>query len=354
MHATPPEEALTRPLKVAVFSAKSYDKDFLRTTYATKQDLLPGVELVFHRNGLKPSTAPLVESAEAVCAFVNDKLDAAVLAELRAKGVRAVLLRCAGHDNVDLAAAARLGLFVANVRAYSPEAVAEFAVAMMQTLNRKTHRAYNRVREGNFDLSGLVGRTLHGQTVGVVGLGRIGLALARILAGYGCRLLGYDPYSDGAAFAPFGEVVPELDALLARCDIVSLHCPLVPSTRHLIDAAAVGKMKPGAVLVNTSRGGLIHTKAVVAALKRRHLAGLATDVFEGEEGLFYEDHSGDIIEDEDLMSLMHFPNVLLCGHQAFLTEEALREIAKTTLDNLADYMAGRPCPNALVQGGKEV
>lgn len=251
--------------------------------------------------------------------------------------------------HVDLASAEKLGLFVANVPAYSPEAVAEFAVALVQTLNRGTHRAYNRVREGNFNIEGLLGTTLHGQTVGIVGVGRIGLAAARIFHGFGCRLLAHDPFA-GDEFRAYGTLV-DLDTLLRESQIVSLHCPLTEGTRHLINETTLERMRPGAMLVNTSRGGLIDSAAVIQALKSQRLGGLALDVYEAEGELFYNDHSWEIIHDDLLMRLMTFPNVLICGHQGVFTREALTEIASVTLDNLSDFVEGRSCANSLVAEG---
>ncbi|EFX00002.1 duf221 domain protein [Grosmannia clavigera kw1407] len=376
------------PVNVAVFSAKPYDKKYLRTALAHRQATTSNagdVALAFHDFALSTDTVPLARGATAVCAFVNDGLGVAVLEALAAEGVGAVLLRCAGYNNVDLAAAERLGLFVASVPSYSPEAVAEFSVALLQTLNRQTHRAYNRVREGNFSLDGLLGRTLHGKTVGIVGVGRIGMAAARILrCGYGCRVLAFDPHASDEAQAEFAALagttsgeksvqdsvgtpensdssknsllhpatpnfLPSIAALLPHCDFISLHCPLTESTRHLINADALAHAKPGALLVNTSRGGLIDTRAVIAALKEHRLGGLALDVYESEGSLFYDDHSGDIIDDDQLMRLMTFPNVIVCGHQAFFTEEALTEIAAGTLQNLDDFLLARPCKNVLVR-----
>lgn len=334
-------------MKLAVFSAKSYDKQHFQAVNSSRKG--SQVELVFHEFSLSADSVELARGAEAVCVFVNDVLDAAVLEELHALGVRAILLRCAGFNNVDLVVAEKLGFFVANVPSYSPEAVAEFAVGLIQTLNRNTHRAYNRVREGNFNLEGLLGKTLYGKTVGVVGTGRIGLAFAKIMKGFGCRILAYDPYPvDG--FKELGEY-SDLDTLLPQCDFVSLHCPLMDSTRHIINEDTVYKMKQGSMLINTSRGGLIDTKSVIRALKKKHLGGLALDVYEGEGALFYNDHSGDIIHDDDLMRLMTFPNVLVCGHQAFFTEEALTEISETTLSNLDNFIRREPCSNSLVREG---
>ncbi|KAI1802424.1 putative D-lactate dehydrogenase [Daldinia bambusicola] len=349
-------------MQLAVFSAKPYDKKYLTSARATELNnnsttsstststsTTTDIEVVYHEFALSLETVSLAKGASAVCVFVNDDLGAPVLSSLHASGVRAVLLRCAGFNNVDLGAAQALGLFVAHVPAYSPEAVAEFAVAQIQTLNRHTHRAYNRVREGNFSLQGLLGRTLHGKTVGVVGTGRIGVAFARIMTGFGCRLLAHDVFENPEFAEGCGGAYVPLEELLAASDFVSLHCPLTEKTRHIINDETLERMKPGAMLVNTSRGGLIDTRAVIAALKRKHLGGLALDVYEGEGALFYNDHSGHIIDDDELMRLTTFHNVLVCGHQAFFTEEALREIAEGTMENLNDFLRGRQCKYALVQ-----
>ena len=330
-------------MKIAVFSAQPYDRRFLDEALARRvQD--GTVALHYFNEALSLESVALAQHCGAVCVFVNDVLDAPVLAALADLGVRAVLLRSAGYNNVDVAAAARLGLFVARVPAYSPEAVAEFTLALVLTVNRRTHRAYARVREGNFALDGLLGNNLHGKTVGLIGLGKIGLAAARIFHGFGCRVLGHDP-APPAAFGALGATAA-LHELLAESDIVSLHCPLLPSTHHLIGAAALAQMKPGAMLVNTSRGGLLDTPAVIEALKSRRLGALAIDVYEQESELFFHDHSADIISDDVFQRLLTFPNVLVTGHQGFFTEEALREIAETTLDNLDCHMQGIPCPNA--------
>ncbi|MGH8423432.1 MAG: 2-hydroxyacid dehydrogenase, partial [Pseudomonas fluorescens] len=302
-----------------------------------------GIELDYFDVALDASTAGLAQGFDAVCVFVNDRLDAPVLRALHALGVRAILLRCAGFNNVNIAVAKQLGLFVARVPAYSPEAVAEHALALIMTLNRQTHRAYNRVREGNFMLDGLLGRTLHGKTAGIVGTGKIGVATARILKGIGCTVLGFDPYPS-AEFETIGESVA-LEALLARSDIVSLHCPLTPQTQHLINEESLAVMKPGAMLVNTSRGGLVNTDAVIRALKSRQLGHLAIDVYEQESALFFQDLSGEIIDDDVFQRLMTFPNVLVTGHQGFFTAEALEEISAITLGNLRDFSEGCVCPN---------
>ncbi len=327
-------------MRTAVFSARPYDRRFLDEA---RRSAGFAFEFVYFDAALTADTAALADGCQAVCVFVNDRLDAATLAALSGLGVGAVLLRCAGFNNVDLVAAAALGLFVARVPAYSPEAVAEHTLALVMTLNRQTHRAYNRVREGNFMLEGLLGTTLHGKTVGIVGTGRIGLATARIFRGMGCVVLGCDPFAS-PAFDGLGERVA-LEELLARSDIVSLHCPLTDATHHLVDAASLSRMKPGAMLVNTSRGALVDTGAVIQALKSRHLGHLAIDVYEQESALFFQDRSGEIIDDEVFQRLMTFPNVLVTGHQGFFTVEALREISATTLDNLRHFALGTPCPH---------
>ncbi|KAK4144831.1 uncharacterized protein C8A04DRAFT_11121 [Dichotomopilus funicola] len=346
-------------MHLVVFSTKPYDREFF-----TRANNNPAVTptphtITFHSFPLTQSTASLAHEADAVCAFVNDALPGSVLRALRGlpQEVRAILLRCAGYNNVDLATAKNLSLSVANVPAYSPEAVAEFAVALVQTLNRKTHRAYNRVREGNFELSGLMGQTLYGKTVGVVGTGRIGLAFARVMArGFGCKVVATDPFPAEErlkeAVGPDGGNYVELDELLRVSDVVSLHCPLTDDTKHIINGETLAKLKKGAVLVNTSRGGLVNTQSVIAALKSKHLGGLALDVYEGEGELFYQDHSAEIIQDDDLMRLMTFPNVLVSGHQGFFTEEALTEIAECTLRNFDELLNDKPCKNALVRQGQ--
>ena len=329
-------------MKTAVFSARPYDRRFLDEA---RRSAGFAVEFVYFDAALAADTAALADGCQAVCVFVNDRLDADTLAALSRSGVGAVLLRCAGFNNVDLVAAAALGLFVARVPAYSPEAVAEHTLALVMTLNRQTHRAYNRVREGNFRLEGLLGTTLHGKTVGIVGTGRIGRATARIFKGMGCVVLGCDPFAS-PEFEGLGERVA-LEELLARSDIVSLHCPLTDVTHHMVDAASLSQMKPGAMLVNTSRGALVDTGAVIQALKSRHLGHLAIDVYEQESALFFQDRSGEIIDDEVFQRLMTFPNVLVTGHQGFFTVEALREISATTLDNLRHFALGTPCPNVV-------
>jgi D-lactate dehydrogenase len=341
---TPPNPDSSKP-KLAFFSARPYDVKSFEKTHA--KSFASKFSITFHAFRLTPDTALPAKDALAVCVFVNDPLGADLLKQLHGYGVRAVLLRCSGYNAVDLKAAEELGILVANVPGYSPESIAEFAVTLIQTLNRKTHRAYNRVREGNFNLNGLVGFTLHGKTVGIIGTGRIGIACARILNGFGCRVLGYDVYPNDA-FKQYGTFT-DLDTLLLESQIVSLHCPLMESTRHLVNPDFLSKMKRGAMLVNTSRGALVETHAAIASLKSGHLGGLAIDVYEGEETVFYSDHSGELIADDALMRLMTFPNALVCGHQAFFTEESLGEIAATTLGNMKEFLEGKACKNALTK-----
>ncbi|KAI0744685.1 D-lactate dehydrogenase [Earliella scabrosa] len=331
-------------MKLAVFSSQSYDQHFLNAAAAS---LAPALRLTHHIFPLSEETVALAAGADAVCVFVNDTLDRPVLTALAAAGTKCVLLRCAGYNNVDLAAADALGIAVSNVPAYSPEAVAEFTIALILTLNRKTHRAYSRVREGNFSLDGLLGFNLHRKTVGIVGTGNIGVATARILAGFGCRLLAYDPY-ESQAFKDLGGTYAPLDALLRESDIVTLHCPLTPATHHIISASTLALLKPGAMLVNCSRGALIDTAAVIAALKQRRLGALALDVYESEANLFYKDRSSEVIDDDVFQRLMTFPNVLVAGHQGFFTQEACREIAETTIRSFEDWRQGTPSNSAVI------
>jgi D-lactate dehydrogenase len=318
-------------MRVAVFSTRPHDRTFLSGANGASRH-----ELVFLEARLDATTVAAAEGAQAVCVFVNDRLDAGVLRALHQAGVRLVALRCAGFNNVDLAAAAALGIAVARVPEYSPDAVAEHTVALVLTLNRKIHRAYNRVREGNFALEGLLGFDLHGRTVGVVGTGRIGTCFARIMAGFGCRVLATAPEVNPECEA-LGVHYVDLRTLLERSDIVSLHCPLTPQTRHLIDAAALARMKHGAMLVNTSRGAMVDTQAVIAALKTGQLGSLGLDVYEEEADLFFRDLSGEVLHDDQFARLLTFPNVVITGHQAFFTADALRAIAETTFGNLDSF-----------------
>ncbi len=326
-------------MKVTVFSSKPYDEQFLK-----EHNRSAGHELVFIENRLNPETALLAEDSPAVCAFVNDVLDGATLTKLSAGGTRFIAMRCAGFNNVDLSAATALGLLVARVPAYSPYAVAEHAVALLLCLNRHVHKAYNRVREGNFSIDGLIGHDIHGTTVGVIGTGIIGRIFARIMTGFGCEVLAQDVRPDPDCVA-LGVSYVGLDELLARSHAVSLHCPLLPETRHLIAEKTLAGMRDGVFIVNTSRGALIDTEAAIAAIKSGRIGGLALDVYEEESALFFDDRSFQIIQDDVFMRLTTFPNVLVTGHQAFFTREAMANIAMTTLANLSDFETGRACPN---------
>lgn len=331
-------------MKVAIFSTKPYDRQFLS---AANSLLETPHELTFFEPRLTIETAPLAAGHEAVCCFVHDVLDRDVLGVLQNSHCQFVALRCAGFNKVDLKAAQEMGIGVARVPAYSPYAVAEHAVGLILALNRKLHRAYSRVREGNFALEGLLGFDLHGKTVGVVGLGRIGINFARIMQGFGCRVLAHDDFAQGDAFGDQFEKV-SLENLLAQSDVVSLHCPLTDDTFHLINAQTLAQMKPGAMLINTSRGALLDAKAVIAPLRSGHLSALGLDVYEEEEGVFYEDHSNQILSDDTLMLLLSFPNVLITGHQAFFTREALENIARTTIDNLSEWQQNGSCANCVM------
>lgn len=314
-------------MQVAVFSTKPYDREFL--DIANRALPVPH-RLVYLESRLSEDTAVLADGAAAVCLFVNDIANARVLGALSEQGVRLVALRCAGFNNVDLAEASRLGIRVARVPAYSPEAVAEHTLAMMLALNRRIHRAHARVREGNFALDGLLGFDMKGRTVGLIGTGRIGAALARILTGFGCRVLAHDPHPEPALPVEF----VGLDTLLAESDIVSIHCPLTPATHHLINAAAIARMRRGVMLVNTSRGAIVDTRAVIAGLKSGRIGLLGLDVYEEEADLFFEDLSGQVLHDDVFARLLTFPNVLITAHQAFFTADALTAIAETTIGNL--------------------
>ncbi|MBU3991184.1 MAG: 2-hydroxyacid dehydrogenase [Alphaproteobacteria bacterium] len=327
-------------MRIAVFSAKRYDHRFLAAANARFQH-----DLVFFEPKLDLDTAKLAEGFAGVCVFVNDCLDRAVLEHLKAGGVTLVALRCAGFNNVDLQAADDLGISVVRVPAYSPDAVAEFTIGLLLTLERKIHRAWARVRDDNFALDGLIGRNLHGRVIGVVGTGRIGALVARALRlGFGCEVLASDLTVD-AELAAIGVRYVSAEELLERCDIVTLHCPLTPDTHYLINAATIEKAKPGLTIVNTSRGALIDTSALIEGLKRGRIGGVALDVYEQEADLFFADLSDEIVQDDVFQRLLTFPNVLVTGHQAFLTEEALAAIAATTLANIADAEASRPLHN---------
>jgi D-lactate dehydrogenase len=321
-------------MKIAFFSTQPYDKQFF-----TAHNEQYNFELEFYEAALSKHTINLVQDATAVCVFVNDKVGADVLHQLKDRGVQIIALRCAGFNNVDLKAADELGLKVCRVPAYSPEAVAEHAMAMILTLNRKTHKAYNRVREQNFSLQGLMGFDLHGKTAGVVGTGKIGKALCRILKGFGCTVLAFDLMADKELEAEGITYVPLLE-LFQHSDIISLHTPLNDQTKHMINADTIALMKPGVMLINTSRGALVDTRTTIQSLKSGHIGYLGIDVYEQEEKLFFRDRSEDIIEDDIIQRLMGFPNVLVTAHQAFFTREAMDEIAATTLNNVKTIASG--------------
>lgn len=323
-------------MRTILFSSQNYDRE----SFLDAQ-LPAGIELQFQAARLSLDTAALAERHEVVCAFINDDLSAPVLEQLAAGGTRLIALRSAGYNHVDLPAAQRLGLDVVRVPAYSPHAVAEHAVALILALNRRLHRAYNRTREGDFTLHGLTGFDLVGKTVGIVGTGQIGATFARIMAGFGCQLLAYDPFPNPTVEA-LGARYLDLPELLAQSQIISLHCPLTEASRYLINQQSLAHMQPGAMLINTGRGGLVDTPALIEALKSGQLGYLGLDVYEEEAQLFFEDRSDLPLQDDVLARLLTFPNVIVTAHQAFLTREALAAIAETTLHNIASWAAGQP------------
>jgi D-lactate dehydrogenase len=329
-------------MRTLIFSSQTYDRD----SFLAAQ-LPPEIELHFQPARLNLDTVALADDHAVVCAFINDDLSAPVLEHLAAGGTRLIALRSAGYNHVDLPTAKRLGLSVVRVPAYSPHAVAEHAVALILALNRHLHRAYNRTRDGDFSLHGLTGFDLVGKTVGIIGTGQIGATFARIMAGFGCTLLAYDPYPNPQVQA-LGARYLELPQVLAQAQIISLHCPLTAQTKHLINAASLAQMQPGAMLINTGRGALVDTPALIEALKSGQLGYLGLDVYEEEAQLFFEDRSDQPLQDDVLARLLTFPNVIITAHQAFLTREALGAIAQTTLDNIARWAEG--APQNLVEG----
>jgi len=330
-------------MKIAFFSTKPFDRRFF-----DKANRDGDHELHFLESRLSPETVELARGYPCVCVFVNDQVDAEVIRHLEAGGTRFIALRCAGFNNVDLRALAESKLRLVHVPAYSPHAVAEHAVALILGLDRHLPRAFNRVREGNFSLSGLEGFDLHGKTVGVIGTGRIGATFARIMKhGFGCRVVAHDPYPSDEC-REMGVEYVELGDLFAASDIISLHCPLTPQTHHLINGEAVAEMKPGVMLVNTSRGAVIDTPAVIEGLKSEKIGALAIDVYEQEGDLFFEDLSDQVIQDDVFERLLTFPNVLVTGHQGFFTEEALTAIAEETLENVSCLESGEPCKKEII------
>ena len=328
-------------MKVSIFSTKSYDRQFFTAANNQHQH-----ELIFLEARLDRQTACLATNATAVCVFVNDEVDKKTIEFLANSGVNLIALRCAGYNNVDVQAAKALGIKIVRVPAYSPYAVAEHAVGLILTLNRKLHRAYNRVREGNFSLEGLLGFDLHGRTIGIIGTGKIGRVVAQIMTGFGCKVLAYDLHPNPEC-ETIGVEYIDLPQLFDRSDIITLHCPLTPETNHLINQEAIAKMKPHVMLINTGRGALIDTKAIIVALKSGQIGSLGLDVYEQESELFFEDFSDKIIQDDTFARLMTFPNVIITGHQAFFTEDAMRSIAEVTLSNITQVDRGQICGNEI-------
>ncbi len=326
-------------MKITFFSAKPYDIEFFNN-----ENEHFGFEIEYFETHLGPHIINAVTKTDAICVFVNDKVNAQVIESLARQGVKVIALRCAGFNNVDLAAAKSHGIQVCRVPAYSPQAVSEHAVAMLLTLNRKTHKAYNRVREQNFSLQGLLGFDVHNKTIGVVGTGNIGKAFCKIMLGFGCTVIASDLYPNdelknlGVSYLPLPDV-------LSQSDIISLHCPLNDQTKYMINKETIKSMKPGVMLINTSRGGLIDSKAAIKGLKSGHIGYLGIDVYEQEEKLFFRDLSTQIIDDDVIQRLMSFPNVLITAHQAFFTEDALKQISDITLNNINTLLNGKQLEN---------
>ena len=323
-------------MKIAFFSAQKYERPFFEQSLTG----FSNIAISYFEQSLSMHTAVLAKEFDAVCVFVNDLVDKAVIEQLAKFGVNTILLRCAGFNNVDLAAAKQHGMRVLRVPAYSPEAVAEHCIALMLTLSRKTHKAYNRVREDNFDLNGLLGFNLFRKTIGIIGCGKIGKALVNILNGFGANVLVCDPYAEQGDYT-----LCDLDTLLSQSDVISLHCPLNEQTHHLIDEQAFSKMKQSVMLINTSRGALVNSKACINALKSKKLGYLGLDVYEQESELFFKDRRDEIMQDDIFSRLVSFPNVLVTGHQGFFTKEALTEIAQTTINNAIEFANNQPLSN---------
>jgi len=331
----------SQTIKVAVFSTKAYDKVFLSKANESNRH-----ELVFYEERLTEKTAPLAAGSEAVCVFVNDQLNESVQKKLVRNGVGLIALRCAGFNNVDLHSAEKLGLTVVRVPAYSPYAVAEHTIGLIMALNRKIHRAYFRVRDGNFSIEGLLGFELHDRIVGIIGTGKIGQVVTKCLAGFGCKIITNDTKINPSCLTVGARYV-SLTELFTRSDIITLHCPLMPETRHMINAEIISQMKTGVMLINTSRGGLIDTSAVINGLKSGKIGQLGLDVYEEEADLFFEDLSDKVIRDDLFARLLTFPNVIITCHQAFFTDTAIDNIAKTTISNITDFQKERCCTNQI-------
>ena len=323
-------------MKIAFYSTQPYDQSSFTVANAAAIH-----QLVYFKEQLSPVSAAFAAGCDAVCCFVNDAADSSTLRELRKSGIRLLLLRSAGFNNVDLAAAADNGITVMRVPAYSPHAVAEHAIALLLSLNRRIHRAWNRVREGDFRLQGLLGFDLHQKTAGIVGTGRIGRCVAEILLGFGCQILAVDQFPD-AELQSRGVSYVKLPELLSRSHVITLHCPLTTETHHLINAATLSQIRPDSILINTGRGALVDTRALIDALKSNRIGGVGLDVYEEEAGLFFADHSDDTLTDDVFARLLTFSNVLITGHQGFFTQEALAGIAETTLSNADSFAAGLP------------
>lgn len=321
---------------IALFSSQKYEQPFFDACLENQ----PSITLSYIEQSLTEQNVVLTKGFDAVCVFVNDVVNDAVINQLAEHGVKCILLRCAGFNNVDLAAAKQHGIKVCRVPAYSPEAVAEHCIALMLTLNRKTHKAYNRIREDNFDLNGLLGFNLFKKTIGIIGCGKIGKALVNILNGFGANVLVCDPFAEQGDYT-----LCDLNTLLSQSDVISLHCPLNEQTHHLIDEHAFNKMKPGVMLINTSRGALVNSKACINALKSKKLGYLGLDVYEQESELFFKDRRDEIMQDDIFSRLVSFPNVLVTGHQGFFTKEALTEIAHTTINNAIEFANNQPLSN---------
>ena len=326
-------------MNIAFFSTQKYELPFFEQSTRDQRD----IKITYFEQALGEQTAILANGFDAICVFVNDTVNAAVIEQLSSQGINTILLRCAGFNNVDLTAAKAHNLKVLRVPAYSPEAVAEHCIALMLTLSRKTHKAYNRVREDNFDLNGLLGFNLHNKTVGIVGCGKIGLALCNILNGFGAKVLVCDPYAK-----PGNYTITDIDTVLSKSDVISLHCPLTEQTHHLINDEAFSKMKTGVMLINTSRGALLDSSACISALKTKKLGYLGLDVYEQESELFFKNHSDEINQDDIFSRLVSFKNVLVTGHQGFFTQEALTEIANVTLLNAFEVSEGKPLTNEVL------
>ncbi len=329
-------------MKVAIFSTRSYDRQFLEL--ANKEAGFPH-ELEYFETNLNTKTASLAQSFPCVCIFVNDTADAAALKILAKQGTKLIALRCAGYNMIDILTASELGIKVVRVPAYSPYAVAEHAVGLILMLNRKLNKAYNRVRDDNFTLDGLLGFDLHGSTVGVIGTGKIGTIFAQIMHGFGCHLLGYDAYPNEHFTASGSAKYVDLPELFAKSDIISLHCPLLESTHHLINQETIDQMKMGVMLINTSRGQLVDTRAVIEGIKVGKIGYVGLDVYEEEEELFFQDHSESIIQDDTFQLLQSFQNVVITAHQAFFTKNALTAISQTTIANISSFEQGNELEN---------